>query len=168
MTSNTTTALSRDRAAQMWENLRNALLLTEESIREIVRLRAWEPLGYDSFLSAWTDLMRDVPLASQCLKAAVIYAMFDQGAGDQEVALAVHQAGPRTVREMRRNHQLNVPPSLVRVKSFERRHPSPPQTVKFALPASQYADLTTRAAEENVTLGELARALVLNYFGLDR
>lgn len=100
-------ALSRSEAEALWASLKGNLLAAEDDIRTIIDTRAWEPLGFDSFVACWEDRLHELKLSSDLL-AVVVYAMFDDGASDREVALAVAGVGPQTVTGLRKGYNAGM------------------------------------------------------------
>lgn len=80
-------SLTQPEANRMWDDLRKGLLATQDAIKKIVENRAWEPLGYSSFIEAWEDRVKGIPLAD-AVQVEVVYLMFDQGATATEVSEA--------------------------------------------------------------------------------
>lgn len=77
--------LTPERADALWDELRDAFANLENAIRLIVDTKAWLPLGYETFASAWSERMKGVALANS-VKPYVIYAMLDEGLALEDVA----------------------------------------------------------------------------------
>lgn len=69
--------MKQKEAEALWVSLRSALVNAEAAIVEIIKTRAWEPLGYDTFAQAWNDRMRGVKLAAAC-NTHIVYALLDE------------------------------------------------------------------------------------------
>ena len=52
-------------AENLWEALRSGFLGTEKTIVEIIKARAWEPLGYETFTDAWVKEVADISIANE-------------------------------------------------------------------------------------------------------
>ena len=95
-------------ANQLWEQLKNNLLGTQETLEKIITTRAWEPLGFATFHEAWSERMSGVKLAG-AMEATVVYALFEAGATDVDVALSVDGVGPKRARAYAQAHGAGLP-----------------------------------------------------------
>lgn len=119
-----------DEANKLFEQLRAGLLATQVALEEIIRTKAWEPLGYDTFQEAWEDRLSDIELTG-VMRATVVLAMFSQGATETEVATTVSGVGPVRAKAYRQAHQAKLPPKkaerhaekMVPVKRYTRALP---------------------------------------------
>lgn len=68
-------ALATRQAGDLWDSLRDNLVNAEATLAKIIETRAWEPLGYSNSLEAWNDRLKGVRLATDAMRAAVVYAM---------------------------------------------------------------------------------------------
>lgn len=100
--------VSKAEANNLWNDLKSNLLLAQETLEKIVESRAWEPLGYETFVDAWTDRLSGVPLAG-VMEANVVYAMFDSGAEVQDVRGAAG-VGPAKTRAYKQAHDAKMSP----------------------------------------------------------
>ena len=66
-------SIDKSTAFKLWDSLRENLLATEETLKQIIEYKAWEPLGYAAFHEAWADRMGEVQL-SGAMEASVIFA----------------------------------------------------------------------------------------------
>jgi hypothetical protein len=110
-------ALSEKDAEDLWTAVRQGLVNVENAIRDVIRARAWEPLGYRTFSEAWADRMTGVALANS-VKPYVIYAMLDEGLEAEDVAESTGW-GLDQVETAARDHSAGVPPEAATVV---RRH----------------------------------------------
>lgn len=159
--------MNKQQAETLWANLRSNLLAAEDNIRQIITTRAWEPLGYESFASCWADRLGDVKLTSE-LRAVVVYAMFEDGATDRDVAIAVDGVGVSTVTALRDAHRkgLDAGDAAYTTRSRGRaRRGIPGQTVSVNIVMSEdeHRRLSAAAAFEGCSMKELARVGVLRY-----
>ena len=132
--------ISKKAASELWDSLREALVNAEDSIKKIIAAKAWEPLGYDTFLDAWADRMQGVRLATNGMAAHVVYQMLSEGASDADIATAVTGVGGVTVRTLREKKGRGIPPENVNmhpVRRHERRNPAPPSVLKVELTAEE-------------------------------
>ena len=67
--------LAARQAGDLWDSLRDNLVNAEATLTKIIETRAWEPLGYSSFLGAWNDRLKSVQLATEAMRGAAVYAM---------------------------------------------------------------------------------------------
>lgn len=63
-------------AKKLFNKLKNRLLSIEKTLVEIVDNKAWEPLGYGTFVEAWDTEMRGVRLATGAMRKQLIVAGF--------------------------------------------------------------------------------------------
>ena len=160
--------LTPAQATKLWSDLRGHFVNAEKKIIEIIEARAWEPLGFESFAEAWASKMQGVPLATDAVRAHVVYAMLDGGLTDSEVLDATgigSQIGPNSVDALRRQRSNGVPASSAstRVRSHIRRNPSAPRTVHVQLSADEYAAFRECAAERESDTATLAAQLIREY-----
>ena len=95
-------------ALQLWDGLKSNLLGAQEAIEEIVKTKAWEPLGFATFHEAWSERMSGVKLAG-AMEATVVYALFEAGATDVDVALSVDGVGPKRAKAYAQAHGAGLP-----------------------------------------------------------
>src|SRR5690606_27033644 len=113
----------RDYAELLWGQLAEGLESADQAVRLIVRNRAWEPLGYGSFTEAWNDRLKHITLATDALKAQVLYVLYDEGVSEDEAATLVKGVGPENAKAVKRQKISNVPVEQVRVREFVRSRP---------------------------------------------
>lgn len=82
------TPREREQAEKLFEDLRSGLVNAEALIIKIIQTKAWVHLGYTSFVEAWNDRMQGVRLASEALRAHVVYALLSDGLSDYEIGYA--------------------------------------------------------------------------------
>lgn len=156
-------------ANKLWNDLRGHLVKAEAAIEAIIDAKAWEPLGYASFAEAWADRMAGVRLATEEMRALVVYAMFADGLTDDEVVTAtgygsqVTKAGASALRRQRSN---GVPPSLAstRVRSHLRRKPTEPARVHLEFTPTEYAAFKAAALRHGTTVEAVAAEAVREAF----
>ena len=96
-------------AEQLVQQLRQGLLATQDALEKIIHGRAWEALGYASFRELWDDRLADIELTG-VMRATVVYALFNEGANDEQVATTVKGVGGQTVTALRQAHQHGLTP----------------------------------------------------------
>lgn len=87
--------MTKEHALELIARAREGFTVTSDTIIEIVTGKAWEPLGYADLTELWQSEFGDIPLAS-AVKVALVYAMIDNGADDDEIGDAVRGVGPET------------------------------------------------------------------------
>ena len=102
-------SIDKSTAFKLWNELRGSLLATEETLKQIIEHKAWEPLGYGTFHEAWADRMGGVQL-SGAMEASVIFAMFDSGATPADAALSVKGVGPLRAKAYKQAHGVGMSP----------------------------------------------------------
>jgi hypothetical protein len=157
--------LTKSQANAMWTDLRGHFVNAEKCVAEIIANKAWVPLGYPSFAAAWADRMQGVPLATDSVRAHVVYAMVEANLTDDEVLEATgigSQVGPRSIEALRRQHDLGVPPDLAttRVRAHVRSAPSSPRFVRVALEPDEYEEFRALAKELDTDPTSLATSII--------
>lgn len=157
-------AISKKRAEALWQDLRSALELTEAKIQEIVKARAWEPLGFDSFADCWADRLGDLRLSGE-IRAAVVYAMFDDGADLREVVGAVQGVGPVEVKKLKAAKSRGLSPvagaTFSTVREHPRRKPSAPRFVRAELSPDELDAVKDAAKAAELSVDEFVKRAVL-------
>lgn len=98
--------LSKAAAEKLWTEIRTDLANAEKNIIRAIRTRAWEPLGYASFVECWNDRLQGIRLATDVLKVHVVYALFESTDDPMKVAGAIGiRSGvtPETVKRIKRH-----------------------------------------------------------------
>lgn len=103
-------SISKHEAQALWNRLRSGLLGVERDIKEIVETRAWEPLGYISFVEAWNAELHGVKFTG-AMQAAVVLSLYDSGATQAEVADAVDGVGPSKAAHYQKAHAVGLTPA---------------------------------------------------------
>ncbi len=155
--------LTKKQAEPLWNQLRGNLLAVEDGIRQIITARAWEPLGYDTFAACWADRLSDLKLAGE-LRAVVVYAMFDDGATDRDVALAVDGVGVSTVTALRDAHRkgLDAGDASVIVRPQRRQKKSDmPRIVTVPVTIEEHAALVAAAEASGMSFGDYIHTLLV-------
>ena len=158
-----------------WAALRNALLATEKAIATIIAHKSWEPLGYNSFSTAWAAEMRDITLASE-IRPHVAFYMFQDGYGPEWVAEHLKGIGGKRADEWRREWTDGVPPEGFNrgrlhpgpdetiVETHLRKKPSKPAYIRFEVGATIYQEYKRIAKKMGVTVEEIARSATADTF----
>lgn len=167
---NTESALAPAQAAKLWNDLRGHFANAERIIIEIIETKAWEPLGFASFTEAWTSKMAGIPLATDAMRAHVVYMMFNDGMDDAQVLASVgigSRIGPTVVTRLREQHEIGVPANLAstRVRSHVRKLPSRARTLHIHLTSNDYDSFRDKAAAMNVDPGALGKQIIREWMG---
>lgn len=111
-------------AEDLWEKLHKTFLDMEQTLTTIIASKAWEPLGYSSFTTAWADKMSDITLASE-IRPAVVYAMLEEGATVEEIADTVKGVGPEQAETLKRqkDNGLSAKDASILVREHGRSRP---------------------------------------------
>ena len=100
--------ISKEAAESLWSDLREAFSNAEAKIIEIIKTRAWEPLGYATFADAWNERMQGFRLTTDALKAHVVYALMADGQTDSEILATVSGLGDRAMAGLRSQRDAGV------------------------------------------------------------
>ena len=156
--------ISKKRAEALWDDLRSALELSEEKIAEIVKARAWEPLGYGSFADCWADRLSGLRLYGE-IRAVVVFQMFDEGASVSTVREAVAGVGSVESKLLKQAHTNKMPPKSAAVFSTVRQHtrkaPSGRRFVRAELSPDELATVKSAAELCDVSVDEFVKRSVL-------
>ena len=156
--------ISKKRAEALWGDLRSALELSEEKIAEIVKTRAWEPLGYESFADCWADKLSGLKLYGE-IRAVVVFQMFDDGASESAVREAVAGVGPVESKRLKQAHAKKMSPKSAAVFSTVRQHtrkaPSGRRFVRAELSPDELAAVKSAADFYDVSVDEFVKRSVL-------
>lgn len=102
--------ITKNEAKALFNSLRSSLLGLDRDLKKLVDARAWEPLGYVSLAEAWAAELGDIDYTDRPVaRAAAIYALFETGAGDDDVMRCVKGVGPATVSVWRASFAAGVP-----------------------------------------------------------
>ena len=156
--------ISKKRAEALWDDLRSALELSEEKVAEIVKVRAWEPLGYESFADCWADKLSGLRLRGE-IRAVVVYQMFDEGASVSEVSSAVAGVGPVEGKRLKTAHSKRLSTKsaarLSTVRQHTRKAPSGRRFVRAELSPDELASVKSAAEFYDVSVDEFVKRSVL-------
>ena len=156
--------ISKKRAEALWDDLRSALELSEEKIAEIVKARAWEPLGYESFADCWADKLSGLKLYGE-IRAVVVFQMFNEGASESTVREAVAGVGPVESKRLKQAHAKKMSPKSAAVFSTVRQHtrkaPSGRRFVRAELSPDELATVKSAADFYDVSVDEFVKRSVL-------
>lgn len=103
-------SISKHEAQALWNRLRAGLLGVERDIKKIVETRAWEPLGYVSFVEAWDAELRGVEFTG-AIQATVVLSLYDSGATPEEIAAVVYDVGPSKAAHYQKAHAVGLTPA---------------------------------------------------------
>ena len=157
-------AISKKKAEALWSDLRSALELTEEKIKEIIDTRAWEPLGYDTFAECWSDKLSDLKLYGE-LRAVVVYQMFDQGESEKTVREAVSGVGPVESKRLKTAHDKGMSTAsasrFAKVREHYRKPPTHQRFVRAELTSEELDHVKAASESYQITVEEFVKRAVL-------
>jgi hypothetical protein len=142
-------------AEKLWKQLHTNLLGTQKTIIEIIRARAWEPLGYETFAKAWIDQMSDISIRVELIPH-VIYALLDETVPVDEIAEIVKGVGPETVANYALDRENGVPADQARGRRKQRRGRSTSWTLFLHLGKERFTRWTQIAATTDRNLEDVA------------
>lgn len=157
--------MTPEEARDLWQNLRDALSNTEKAIQRIIETKAWEPLGYDSFVQAWKAENNGSFLATE-LRAPVVLAMFEEGASDDEVRNSLGSGSgvsKGTVGEIRRQDENGVPAGEINVREHSRRETPAYVNLSVSLPKETLRYYHDLARAQNKELTTITRELLASW-----
>lgn len=120
----------KDNADQLVQQLRQGLIATQDALEKIIQQQVWKDLGYDTFVELWEDRLGDIEVTG-VMRASVVYAMFNDGATEVEVATTVNGVGAKTVASLKQAHvggltvkQAEVHARRIQVRLHHRKLPT--------------------------------------------
>lgn len=151
-------ALTTKQATALFDELHGALVNTERVIIKIIETQAWIPLGYGTFAEAWASRMAGVRLATDGMRAHVIYALLDtmNPAGIEELT----GASASTISLLQRQKSIGVPPGFAFVKQHYRRAPCGDRTVRVVVTADEYGAWSEAAQAAGSTVSAEAETAI--------
>jgi hypothetical protein len=148
-------------AEKLWKKLHTNLLGTQTTIIEIIKAKAWEPLGYESFAKAWIDQMSNISIRVE-LVPHVIYALLDESIPEDEIAEIVKGVGPEAVEAFARERDNGVPADQARGR---KQNPSATSWTLFLHPGKERKIRWDEAAAKlDRALSDLAIEIIDDYF----
>jgi hypothetical protein len=99
-------------ARKLVDEARSGFLTADKAIMEIIRIQAWNALGYRDFTDLFDKEFADVYLAGAA-RSYVVYEMFNAGRSVEEVADSVPGLGPETAESLKRQKDNGVPADKV-------------------------------------------------------
>lgn len=99
--------INKTEAQALWNRVRSGLMGLERDLKEIVENRAWEPLGYVSFVEAWEAELAGVEL-SGIMEASAVLALYSSGATIEEVQSSVSGVGPVKAKAYHQAHRAEM------------------------------------------------------------
>lgn len=157
-----------EEAKELWNNLHNLFLQAEETIRAIIAVKAWEPLGYETFASCWLAQMRNITVANE-IRPYIIYQLFDENLTADQVANAVKGIGPEKAAAFKREKDNGVPATAATGRIIRREHemkvPPEEQThIHLEFTREEIVKWQKIATDKDLTLKEIATASVRSTF----
>lgn len=111
-----TTQISKEDAQALLDNIRNGLINVEKNLVELVKVRGWEALGYDTFSEMWKTELDGVPLARAMSQAHVCWALFAEKMSDEDIQeLLGGKIGDKKLKYLREQHDVGVPAELASI-----------------------------------------------------
>jgi hypothetical protein len=162
--------ISKKSAQALVTQARDGLVSAEQAIRKIIETSAWTALGYESFVAMWRQEFDGVQLASEGLRAAVVYKMFDGSATAAETSAALVSTGigPAGVKKLKAVYDDGVPADLapreIRVRSHLRARRGATQTIHVEISADQYAHFAAVAKRFDSDIRKEAEKAILTHF----
>lgn len=117
--------MDKKTAEALFDSLANALNNAEKILIEIIRTKAWQQLGYETFTDAWNERLAGVRLATGAMRAHVVYALLEEGLTNEEVIKAT-MTPDSVVKSLAAQRADGVPAGYVWVRGGPRRVPPRP------------------------------------------
>lgn len=108
-----TTQISKEDAQALLDNIRDGLINVEKNLVELVKVRGWEALGYETFSDMWKAELDGLPLARAMSQAHVCWALFAEKMPDEDIQeLLGGKIGDKKLKYLREQHDVGVPAEL--------------------------------------------------------
>jgi hypothetical protein len=150
-------------AAALWDALRQHFTNAAETIRTIIKDRAWEPLGYVSFAEAWGREMKDVLLADE-VRVHVVYQLLEERVPVQDISDMVGGVGPVITESLARQRSNGVPADCAVVREHLRRPASQASTLRIKVGATMLYEYKRIARLQGETVEEIAKEAIAARF----
>jgi hypothetical protein len=108
-------------ARKLVDEARSGFLTADKAIMEIIRIQAWDALGYRDFTDLFDKEFADVYLAGAA-RSYVVYEMFNAGRSVEEVANSVPGIGPEIAESLKQQKDIGVPAARASTKTKVREH----------------------------------------------
>lgn len=154
-------------ARGLFDDLKAGLFQADEALREIIRTRAWEELGYGSLAEAWSAELGDVRLASIIARNLVAFEIYREGGKPEDVSNAVHGVGPVTAKRLREEFDAGLTEEEatgIPVRRHYRKPAAPASVVRIQLNPEERARYHRLADERGLTLEDAARKALEEWF----
>lgn len=151
------------RAAEaLFDEVRDSLVNAEWVIIQIIQTEAWRVLGYSSFAEAWAERMFGVRLATDGVKAHVVYALL--ASVDVEEVASQTRIDPEIVKALKRQKAAGVPAKFATVRRHFRRKPCKAQTIHVAVTEDEYAAWSASTKARGADLADEAAEVLRRHF----
>lgn len=154
--------LSKQQAAQLQSEIRDAITLTAAKIEQFTTGHGYKALGYPTFTAWWAAEMSDVPAASAL--TGIVYAMLGEGTPYDQIAATVKGVGPQTVAALARQFDNGVPPQLASTATKPAKHESYYGTLFLRIPTTTLKQWKKTADEMGTTVEDLALPVLAELF----
>ena len=173
-----TTEITVAEAEALFAELRDSLVNAERVTIRIIETEAWRRLGYDSFAEAWSDRMAGVRLATDVMKAHVVYALLESASVDEISAQT--RVRPDIVKILKRQKGAGVPArnatarrplgqaevddEFSAVRRHMRRKRGSAKTIHVTVTVGEYADWVASARARGTNLADESAAVLRCHF----
>lgn len=149
--------ISKEQAEELFARLNDRLNDAEAILVEVIKAKAWEPLGYPSFVDAWNARIH-CRLATTAMKGHVIYAALDEGLDRDEIVATFRVPDSQVDLAIQAKRQGIPPEGYTWVRQHPRRRErAPDRIIRVEFSPSEYAYLRDIAKQHKIDLAELAR-----------
>lgn len=159
--------MTRAQAVELWGKLRTHFIDAAKVMEDIIQSRAWEPLGYDSFATAWNAQMGDVTLAVE-VRPHVVYQMLTEGYDYDAIAERVKGIGRDRAESLDRQRRNGVPArdaSMTVVRRHRRKLPSAAGTIHVQVGPIALKRYQQIAEKRETTVEAIAAEAIAVKFG---
>lgn len=153
----------RERAELLIAEIRAGFVNIERKTIELIEMRGWVALGYRTFEQMWNDRLRGIRIATDAMKAHVVYALLDTAT--PEGAAASTGISAEIIDAVADQKANGIPPKLAIVRRHERQLPTPPDEIHIEVSRAEYLAWSRMAKRRGLRLDEMCLSVLRERLG---
>jgi hypothetical protein len=130
------------RAEQWLKDLRGAFLDIEDRLKEGIKTKEWEPLGFESLQKFWEAKLSDIPLAKYSgeFVTGLVFAMLEEGSDPVQISTTLNGVGGAAINNIQRKRSEGMTAEQSWVSGHARDLPKGPRArrIFFTLTPDEY------------------------------
>jgi hypothetical protein len=150
-------------AKKIVRKLQTDALHFDKNFRELLRIKAWDTLGYESFTKLWVDKFSNTIVGNMLMPmiGTIVDEMLKDGTSLDDMDDVLPGYGPEKLKWMKQQLADGVPPDQVSVTP---KQSNEPVSLSLYLGKEQYARWTRIAAKLNKPLKNVALDVLNDFF----